>query len=143
MNEKTPLCLIGHLSMDRLYVGSKSEGLYPVLHSDDGKQYRLHHKGNMSVNEKTLFHYAGKTVQVIGNVDNLRGHWRMVLEANCLPLVLGTPSMPSNLISELTSEEVSDAGPEVAPDISNGSALGVAADVAREEPASKTKRSEE
>jgi hypothetical protein len=139
MNEKTPLCLIGHLSMDRLYVGSKSEGLYPVLHSDDGKQYRLHHKGNMSLNEKTLFHYAGKTIQVIGDIDNFRGHWRMVLEANCLPLVLGAPSMPSNLISE----EVSDAGSEVAPEISNGSALGVAADVEREEPATKTKRSGE
>jgi len=143
MNEKTPLCLVGHLSMDRLFVGSKSEGLYPVLHSDDGKQYRLHHKGNTSLNEKTLFHYAGKTVQVIGHVDNLRGHLRMVLEANCLPLVLGTKSMPSPLISELTSEEVLDPGPEVVPEISNGSALGVAPDFAREEPASKTKRLEE
>ena len=40
--------------MDRLFVGSKSEGLYPVLHAEDGQQYRLHYRGDISLNEKTL-----------------------------------------------------------------------------------------
>ena len=143
MNEKISLSIIGLLSLDRLFIGSKSEGLYPVLHADDGNQYRLHYKGDISLNEKTLSNYAGKTVQVIGNVDNSRGHWRIVLADDSLPLVLGKTSIPSFLISEVTSEEVSDADSKAAPVESVGTALEVEKEVAREEPASKSNQPEE
>jgi len=112
MNEKTLSCLTGLLSMDRLFVGSKSEGLYPVLHADDGQHYRLHYKGDISLNEKTLAPYKGKTVQVIGSVDNLRGHWRMVLAADTPPLVIEASTISPDVASEATFEEVPEDTPE-------------------------------
>lgn len=86
MNEKKTSSFTGILSMERLFVGSKSEGLYPILHATNGRQFRLHYKGDISLNEKTLSNYNGKTVQVVGNVDNLRGHWRIVIPTGSLPL---------------------------------------------------------
>ncbi|TRZ76617.1 MAG: hypothetical protein D4R94_04565 [Chitinophagaceae bacterium] len=88
MNEQNLSSFIGVIRMDRLFVGSKSEGLYPVLHAENGKQFRLHHKGDISMNEKMLSSYDGKTVQITGNVDNLRGHWRIVLAPESVPLVV-------------------------------------------------------
>ena len=113
MNEKTLSCLTGLLSMDHLFVGSKSEGLYPVLHADDGQHYRLHYKGDISLNEKTLAPFEGKTVQVIGSVDNLRGHWRMVMGADTLPLIIEVSTISSDVASEATFEEVPEETPEV------------------------------
>ena len=86
MCQKTPLSFTGILTMDRLFVGSKSEGIYPVLHANNGQQFRLHYKGDISLYEKTLFRYNGKNVQVVGNVDNLRGYLRIVLPTGSLPL---------------------------------------------------------
>ena len=143
MNEKKPSHHIGLLTMDRLFVGSKSEGLYPVLHAVDGQHYRLHYKGDISLNEKTLSQYAGKTVQIIGNVDNLRGHLRIVLAADHLPLVIGMTPTSSSLISELTSEEVADAGPGGAAAVSILTTLEVPPDGLQEGLASKTNQSEE
>ena len=111
MNEKTPFCLVGLLSMERLFVGSKSEGLYPVLYSDDGKQYRLHRKADISLDERTLSNYDGKIVQVIGLADNLRGHWRFVLTAGTLPRVLEAAPIQSNVYAQGTSEGASDPIP--------------------------------
>jgi len=112
MNEKTLSCLTGLLSMERLFVGSKSEGLYPVLHADDGQHYRLHYKGDISLNEKTLAPFEGKTVQVIGSVDNLRGHWRMVLAADTSPLVIEASTISPDVASEATFEDVPEDTPE-------------------------------
>jgi len=106
MNEKKTTSLIGVLSMDRLFVGSKSEGLYPVLHAEDGMQFRLHYKGDVSLNEKTLANYNGKTVQVVGDADNLRGHWRVVLPVDSLPILLKDSFSESHL-APLDSKEVS------------------------------------
>lgn len=132
MNEKTPSCLIGYLSMDLMFVGSKSEGLYPVLHANDGKQYRLHHKGDISLNEKTLANYEGKTVQVIGNVDKLRGHLRLVLAADSLPLKL---EVPPNYSSASGTDAVVEA--------SAGSTSKIAEDLEQEEPSPVNNRSKE
>ena len=112
MNEKTLSCLTGLLSMERLFVGSKSEGLYPVLYADDGQHYRLHYKGDISLNEKTLAPFEGKTVQVIGSVDQLRGHWRMVLAADTPPLVIEASLISPDVASEATFEEVLEYTPE-------------------------------
>lgn len=99
--------------MDRLFVGSKSEGLYPVLHAVDGQHYRLHYKGDISLNEKTIASYIGKTVQVIGSVDNIRGHWRLVLAVNTLPLVIEDGSTISpEVAAEATFEDATKDNPE-------------------------------
>ena len=111
MNENPPSCLAGLLSMERLFIGSKSEGLYPVLYSDDGKQYRLHRKADISLDERTLSNYDGKIVQVIGLADNLRGHWRFVLTAGTLPRVLEAAPIQSNVYAQGTSEGASDPIP--------------------------------
>jgi hypothetical protein len=105
MNEKIPSQLTGLLTMDRLFVGSKSEGHYPVLHTDDGKRYRLHNKVDFSLNEKTLSNYDRKRVQVVGTADNDRGHWRFVLVPGSLPLVLdGASSETFAVVLEKTTD---------------------------------------
>jgi len=143
MNDKKPSHLIGLLSMDRLFIGSKSEGLYPVLHADDGKSYRLHHKGDISLNEKNLSQYDGNTVQVIGNLDNLRGHWRFVLAAGSRPLVLEASSMHSLSASTVTSETAPDASTEAVAEASASATSEIAPDLAQEELSPKTNRSKD
>jgi len=136
MKEKTLSCFTGLLSMDRLFVGSKSEGLYPVLHVDDGQHYRLHYKGDISLNEKTLAPYEGKTVQVIGSVDNLRGHWRMVLAADTPPLLIEASTISLDVASEATFEEAPEDTPEaqavleeeVTPELAPEARTGAASD---------------
>ena len=80
MNEKIPSYFFGRISFDRLFVGSKSEGLYPVLHADQDSSYRLHVKGVVFGDESPLLPFHGKTVKVFGFADNNRGHWRIVLD---------------------------------------------------------------
>jgi hypothetical protein len=111
MSEKPPSCLAGLLSMERLFIGSKSEGLYPVLHADDGRQYRLHRKADISLDERTLSNYDGKRVEVIGQTDNLRGHWRLVLIADTFPRVLEVAPMQSNVRAKGTAKGASDPIP--------------------------------
>ena len=143
MNEKQTSLLIGLLSMDRLFVGSKSEGLYPVLHTDDGKKYRLHHKRDISLNEKTLSQYDGNTIQVIGHLDNLRGHWRFVLAAGSRPLVVGASSMHSHSASTVASETAPEASTEAAAEASASPTSEIAPDLTQEELSPKTNRSKD
>lgn len=74
--------LIGYLSLDLQFLGSKSEGTYPVLHGLDGNSYRLHVKGDSLFSESTLEVFAGNRVRVHGCVDDIRGHLRIVLDRN-------------------------------------------------------------
>jgi hypothetical protein len=84
MNEKNPSFFLGRISFDRLFVGSKSEGLYPVLHTDQDLSYRLHTRGVVLSDESPLLPFNGKTVKLLGFADNIRGHWRIVLDVeNC------------------------------------------------------------
>ncbi len=80
MNEKVSSYFLGRLTFDRLFVGSKSERLYPVLHTEQGHSYRLHSKEGSFGDENSLSLFADKTVKVHGLADNTRGHWRIVLE---------------------------------------------------------------
>ena len=131
--------------MDRLFVGSKSEGLYPVLHAEDGRQYRLHYKGDLSLNEKTLSSFDGKTIQVNGHIDNLRGHWRIVLTADNLPLVIEESLIAGQLISETTFELAAEdtSNTEAAPEVISTAPSDVASHIAPEAPNPKTKSTEE
>jgi len=146
MNEKTPSHLVGLLTIDRMFVGSKSEGLYPVLHAEDGRQYRLHYRGDLSLNEKTLYSYDGKTIQVNGHVDNLRGHWRIVLTAENLPLVIEaliSPQLASEGTSEVAAEDTSKTEPEAVPEVTSTAPPDVASHVTPEAPNPKANSIEE
>lgn len=145
MNEEDLTNLIGLLTMDRLFVGSKSEGLYPVLHAEDGRQYRLHYKGDLSLNEKTLSSYIGKTIQVVGHVDNLRGHWRIVLTADNLPLVVKESPIAPQPSSEATFEAAPEDPPEeeADPEVTSIAPSDVASRVAPEAPNPKANSIEE
>lgn len=139
MNEKKSSNFIGILSMDRLFIGSKSEGLYPVLHTHNGQQFRLHYKGDLSLNEKTLSSYNGKTVEVVGTVDNLRGHWRIVLPTGSLPRI-------SEASSTASLEEPKGAphpGPQAALPPSTGDALELPPVLDPKETSSETNTTEE
>ncbi len=70
----------GQLSLDLLFEGSKSEAFYPVLHCEDGTNYRVYLKGLSSLNKDMLNHFMGQQVLILGDADNLRGHWRLVVD---------------------------------------------------------------
>lgn len=70
----------GQLSLDLLFEGSKSEAFYPVLHCEDGTNYRVFLKGLSSLNKDILNHFMGQQVLILGDADNLRGHWRLVVD---------------------------------------------------------------
>lgn len=69
----------GVLNREKLFVGSKSEGLYPVLSGSDGIKYRVHVKGD-DPQYKSLEPFEGKQVCMLATQDNLRGHKRLVVE---------------------------------------------------------------
>ena len=69
----------GVLNREKLFVGSKSEGLYPVLSGSDGIKYRVHVKGD-GPKYKSLEPFEGKQVCMLATQDNLRGHKRLVVE---------------------------------------------------------------
>jgi hypothetical protein len=69
----------GVLNREKLFVGSKSEGLYPVLSGSDGMKYRVHVKGD-GPKYKSLEPFEGKQVCMLATQDNLRGHKRLVVE---------------------------------------------------------------
>jgi hypothetical protein len=70
----------GKLSLDLLFEGSKSEAFYPVLHCENGTNYRVYLKGLSSLNKDILNHFMGQQVLILGDADNLRGHWRLIVD---------------------------------------------------------------
>ena len=74
-------CYRGIITNDLLFIGSRSEGYYPVLNSEDGVKYRLHYKGDSSFNEISLNSLIGTTVEITGVADKKRGHWRIVISS--------------------------------------------------------------
>jgi hypothetical protein len=79
---KPPLVTLqGQLTMALLFEGSKSEGLYPVLVCAEGRQYRVHvRKTPVRQLAKPLIPLLDQHVVLTGVADDLRGHWRLVLE---------------------------------------------------------------
>lgn len=77
-----PVFLVGTLSSERLFIGSKSEGLYPVLDAEDGTRYRLRVRdSDGKAGDDPLASFYGQTVRVHGDADRLRGHWRLTLHS--------------------------------------------------------------
>lgn len=63
--------------MEHLYIGSKSEGDYPLLKADDGQAYRLYVKSDMGKTPE-LTHLIGCPLLVSGKTDLIRGFRRIV-----------------------------------------------------------------
>lgn len=97
----------GIVTKDLLFLGSKSEGYYPVLHSEDGVKYRLHCKGDSTFNEKTLETFIGSRVRINGAADKKRGHWRIVISSDTSQPAIQVIE-PSTERAELTGEICSD-----------------------------------
>jgi len=98
--EKTPW--VGKLSLDLLFKDSKSEGFYPVLHCEDGISYRVYLKGIDSLHKDLLSHFMDQPVSLLGRTDNLRGHWRLVVDSN-----------DPNYLVELASDQADTRPPQI------------------------------
>ncbi len=97
---------VGLLSMALMFEGSKSEGLYPVLDTDDGRRLRVHVKGNLLSDAEALGTLMGQRVSLQGVADDLRGHWRLLLDPGLPRKVIPSASVCS------TTQDSSRANPE-------------------------------
>jgi hypothetical protein len=100
---------VGQLSMALLFEGSKSEGLYPVLDTDDGQRLRVHVKGSQVPDAPALAPLMNQRVSLNGKADDLRGHWRLILDPDLPGDVIGRALISS------AEQDSSDASP--APDL--------------------------
>ena len=86
---------VGQLSMALLFEGSKSEGLYPVLDTEDGRRFRVHVKGSQLPDADVLSALMNQRVCLHGAADDLRGHWRLLLDPSFPGEVIEGASVPS------------------------------------------------
>jgi hypothetical protein len=93
---------VGHLSMALMFEGSKSEGLYPVLDTEDGRRLRVHVKGSQQPDADVLSALMNQRVCLYGAADDLRGHWRLILD----------PATPGEVMPLEASPELPDATPK-------------------------------
>ena len=68
---------LGELNWKTLFPDSKSEGVYPVLTTLDGQDYRVRLKDAPPEAYLALRHLNGLQVKFEGYADDLRGHWRI------------------------------------------------------------------
>lgn len=71
--------MVGTVSIQRLFAGSKSEGLYPVFDAEDGTRFRLRVCDMPDDGSDPLSSFYGLKVRVHGETDRMRGHWRLTL----------------------------------------------------------------
>ncbi len=93
---------VGQLSMALLFEGSKSEGLYPVLDTEDGRRFRVHVKGGQLHDADALSTLMNQRVCLHGAADDLRGHWRLILD----------PALPGVVLPMESSPELPAAAPK-------------------------------
>jgi hypothetical protein len=91
--------------MALMFEGSKSEGLYPVLDTEDGRRLRVHVKGSQLPDADVLSALIGQRVCLHGAADDLRGHWRLILDPalprEVLPIE-DSPELPQTPANENT-----------------------------------------
>jgi|GEM_PF-1860292 len=97
---------IGKLSFDLLFKDSKSEGFYPVLHCEDGISYRVYLKGTDILPKELLNSFVDQRISLLGRADNLRGHWRLVVDSNDLNHLV---KLASNQL-ETSSSQIKNLG---------------------------------
>lgn len=81
--------------MTLLFEGSKSEGQYPVLETADGRRFRVHVKGNSASDAQALGRLMNQRVCLHGAADDLRGHWRLILDPAMPGEILPTEAIPA------------------------------------------------
>ena len=96
MSEPENATWVGQLSLALMFEGSKSEGLYPVLDIDNGRRLRVHIKGSRLPDAKVLSALMNQRVCLNGAADDLRGHWRLLLDTSFPGEVIEGASVPSN-----------------------------------------------
>ncbi len=90
----------GFLSLQRLYVGSKSEGIYAVFDSEDGNRFRVRVQSALpSEPTDPLTPFYGRRVRIIGEVDRRMGHKRLTLQIDSHGIA-GIEIIPINPVSE-------------------------------------------
>lgn len=77
MTLNVPKEWLGELNWKPLFPESKSEGVYPVLTTSDGQDYRVRLKDAPTNAELALRHLDGLQVKLEGYADDLRGHLRI------------------------------------------------------------------
>ena len=92
---------VGQLSMALMFEGSKSEGLYPVLDTEDGRRLRVHVKKSQLPDADVLSALMDQRVCLHGAADDLRGHWRLILD----------PASPGEVMPIEASPELPAAAP--------------------------------
>ena len=91
--------------IERLYIGSKSEGDYPMFKSSDGLTYRLEIKFPEN-QTPTADHLIGRDLHVRGTCDLLKGYRRLVTTLEDIQVIESKESEPSNprtLVSDAPS----------------------------------------
>ena len=88
---------VGQLTLDLLFKQSKSEGYYPVLHCDDGNDYRVHTKSEFFKQESYLMNYIDKYVHVIGDLDDIRGPYRIIIDPEVVDSIYQIPSVEDSI----------------------------------------------
>ena len=92
---------VGQLSMALMFEGSKSEGLYPVLDTEDGRRLRVHVKKSQLPDADVLSALMDQRVCLHGAADDMRGHWRLILD----------PASPGEVMPIEASPELPAAAP--------------------------------
>ena len=99
---------VGQLSMALMFEGSKSEGLYPVLDIEDGRRLRVHVKGSQLPDADVLSALMNQRVCLHGAADDLRGHWRLLLDPSLPGEVIEGASVPSTAQDSLSAKPATD-----------------------------------
>jgi hypothetical protein len=125
MSEPENATWVGHLSMVRMFEGSMSEGLYPVLDTEDGRRFRVHVKGSQLPDADVLSALMNQRVCLHGAADDLRGHWRLLLDPSFPGEVIEGASVPSTAQDSLSAKPAMDLPkaeanpPEISPSSSS------------------------
>jgi hypothetical protein len=79
--------------------------LYPVLDTEDGRRLRVHVKSSQLPDADVLSALMGQRVRLHGAADDLRGHWRLILDpalpGEVMPLE-ASPAVPPTPANEDT-----------------------------------------
>ncbi len=89
MPSKESGIFVGKLAIIRLFENSKSERSYLVLDCVNGQRYRIRIVGATMLGEDSgIMALVGKTVEISGAIDDLRGHWRLSVHATDIRAVV-------------------------------------------------------
>ncbi len=89
----------GMFSLQLLYVGSKSEGVFPVVESEDGTSALVRVQGERhDSSHDPLTPFYNQRVRVTGEFDHQMGHLRLTLQfkEQCIQGIELIPMIPGS-----------------------------------------------